>query len=389
MATGGDSGLLHRVVIDKLVAGGDGLGRLDDGRVVFVPGVVAGETVDIAVSAAKKDFVRAELAGVHIASSQRVVAPCAAALAGCGGCDWQHIEPESQLELKLAIAQDAFARTARMPDAPLARGRSVSDAGYRTTVRMVADRTGRLGFRARRTHEVVVPTTCHVAAPAVDDARRHLRVAPASEVTLRVGDDGVIAASSGERIRSTHHAAGDSTMRVSIGSFHQSGPQAVQILLDSVRALAGESLARPAIDAYGGAGLFTVGLGLRDGWLVESSASACADARNNTASFGTTVVESTFEAWPGQRADLVVADPARAGLGRRGVEAIERCQPRRVVLVSCDVVAAARDARLLADCGFRLVAAEVHDLFPHTSHLEVVAAFDAGDPSAIRPQINR
>ncbi|NDF81562.1 MAG: hypothetical protein EB130_00180 [Actinobacteria bacterium] len=75
------------------------------------------------------------------------------------------------------------------------------------------------------------------------------------------------------------------------------------------------------------------------------------------------------------RAGLVIADPARSGLGKAGVTTLLDTAAPTVVLVSCDAVAAARDARLLVDAGYDLVNAEVLDLFPHTHHVEVVSRF--------------
>ena len=75
---------------------------------------------------------------------------------------------------------------------------------------------------------------------------------------------------------------------------------------------------------------------------------------------------------------MVVADPARAGLGRRGVDAVVACDADRVVLVSCDAAALGRDAGLLVASGFHLAEARLVDVFAHTSHVEVVSRFERG-----------
>ena len=85
---------------------------------------------------------------------------------------------------------------------------------------------------------------------------------------------------------------------------------------------------------------------------------------------------SRVERWRPAPADIVVADPARAGLQRDGVAAIVAAQPRRIVLVSCDPVALARDTGLLGDAGYALRDSAVLDLFPHTAHVEVVTIFE-------------
>jgi tRNA/tmRNA/rRNA uracil-C5-methylase (TrmA/RlmC/RlmD family) len=87
-------------------------------------------------------------------------------------------------------------------------------------------------------------------------------------------------------------------------------------------------------------------------------------------------VESDVGRWRATRADIVVADPSREGLGRRGVDALVATGATRLVLVSCDAVSLARDAALLAAHGFRHGGSTVVDLFPHTPHVEVVTTFD-------------
>jgi tRNA/tmRNA/rRNA uracil-C5-methylase (TrmA/RlmC/RlmD family) len=71
----------------------------------------------------------------------------------------------------------------------------------------------------------------------------------------------------------------------------------------------------------------------------------------------------------------VIADPARTGLGPRGVATIVATRAPIVVLVSCDAAAGARDARLLVESGYELDDMVVLDLFPHTNHLEMVMRF--------------
>ena len=120
--------------------------------------------------------------------------------------------------------------------------------------------------------------------------------------------------------------------------------------------------------------MFTAGLGVDEAILVESSSSACADARVTVPD--AQVVESGFERWTPRPIELVVADPARAGLGREAVDVVAATGAQRIVLVSCDPVSLARDTMLLATHGYRHGASTVLDLFPHTPHVEVVTTFD-------------
>ena len=81
----------HTVRIEKLVAGGDGLARMDDGRVVFVPAVLPGESVEIALAAKASDFGRGEVVTITETSSDRRRPPCPHMAQGCGEIGRAHV----------------------------------------------------------------------------------------------------------------------------------------------------------------------------------------------------------------------------------------------------------------------------------------------------------
>jgi tRNA/tmRNA/rRNA uracil-C5-methylase (TrmA/RlmC/RlmD family) len=128
------------------------------------------------------------------------------------------------------------------------------------------------------------------------------------------------------------------------------------------------------VDLYGGVGLFSAGLGARRAVLVERSASSVADARVNLAELAASVVQSDVEQWSPEPADVVVADPARSGLGSAGAAVVAATGAPVVALVSCDPAALARDVRLLVDHGYRASGVELVDMFPETHHVEAVTA---------------
>ena len=382
----------HSVRIEKLVAGGDGLARMDDGRVVFVPGVVEGELVEIELSEKKNDFGRGQLLSIIEPSKNRRVPPCEHVAQGCGGCDWQHIERRIQGQAKLAIVAEAYARTARLEVDPQLR-RLTEDA-RRTTVRMVSDSSGNLGFRAHESHDIIPVTSCMVAHPLLNDFISRPVLEGAGEVTIRVGartgDLGVWAhegklanglpagLKTGERATITEKV-GEHLFKVSMGSFFQSSPEAAELIVDSVSrrldnlGIEGGML----LDAYGGVGLFSLAFSGRfdELLLVESSESACRDAVRNLAECAAVIEQANVDTWEAAEVDVVIADPSRHGLGKHGSQAIVETGAQTIILVSCDPVAGARDAKLLTDAGYTIGEVEVLDIFPETHHVEVVAAF--------------
>lgn len=384
--------------ITRVVAGGDGLGRDAAGRVTFVAGALPGETVTVDLHQQKKDFARGAVREVLVPSHDRVLPPCPFVAAGCGGCDWQHIVPDAQRTLKTAIVADALRRQAKV-DIAVDEGPALPATGYRTVLRGVSV-GGRFALRRRHSHDAVAVAPCLVAHPLVDELVIDGRF-PDGEVVLRVGArtgerlvviDGDVTAArvpDGVRVVSAaelsaglrawfHEEVGGRRWRISARSFFQARQDGAEALVEAVGGAIAGSLPSGGhlVDLYGGVGLFAGTLGSGPVTLVESSASAVADARVNLAASDARIVRADVDHWGASRADVVVADPPRAGLGARGVARAAATHAARVALVSCDPAALGRDAGLLQDAGYDLRSVQLVDLFPHTSHVEVVSRFD-------------
>jgi len=409
--TGGARGDGEVVVVraERLVAGGVTLARRDDGRVVLVDGALPGERAEVVVTT-RRGAERGAVVRIVEPAPARIDPPCPHVADGCGGCDLMHLDPVAQVPAKVAVVVDSLRRLGGWREPVVRPGPALDPWGFRTTMRFAVT-DGRAGLRRAASHEVVALDTCAVAHPALDELVRDGRFGGAREVTVRVGaatgerlavivprrDDGVrlpddVLVIDGDELARgkrawIHDEVAGRRWRVSAASFFQSRPDGAAALVDVVRSLAGDVLdrgaaGRPAVlvDAYSGVGLFTGSLlGGRSGWravCAEQSRSAVADARVNLADVDVKVVATTVERLRAPRADLVVADPSRTGLGRRAAAALVGADADRIVLVSCDPAAAGRDTALLADRGYVPVEAVVVDLFPHTHHTETVIRFD-------------
>ena len=78
----------------------------------------------------------------------------------------------------------------------------------------------------------------------------------------------------------------------------------------------------------------------------------------------------------GERADVVLMDPPRAGSSEEFLDALAALGPARVVYISCNPQTQVRDCRQLRDRGYRLRTVQPVDMFPHTDHVETVALLE-------------
>ncbi|WP_157246085.1 class I SAM-dependent RNA methyltransferase [Nonomuraea typhae] len=393
-----------------------------DGRVVFVRHALPGERVRAQVTEETARFLRADAVEILEPSPDRVVPPCPFAGPGrCGGCDWQHATLEAQRELKAQVVAEQLRRLAgierkvlveEVPGAP-------GGLGWRTRVQFAATPAGELGFRRHRSHAIEVVDACLIAHPEVEavgaEARGWKGAAGVEVIASELGDRAVVIAPRPRRTVAVpdldvpadilvnqgkgrtdprhgsgvlHERAGDREFRVSGSGFWQVHPGAAETLLDAVLTYAQPEPGEWALDLYCGVGLFAAALAERVGeegavFGLESEAAAVRDARANLrdlpqARVERGRVEEALDRFQIERADLVVVDPPRSGLGRDVVDRIAALEAARIVYVSCDPATLARDLAWLDERGYRLADLRAFDCFPQTHHVECVALLIAG-----------
>jgi 23S rRNA (uracil1939-C5)-methyltransferase len=379
--------------IHALSSDGDGVARAPDGRVVFVPFSAPGDRVLARVELDRGRFVRARLERLLRASPQRVDPVCAV-FGSCGGCAWQHVRYEAQLEAKRAILREALARVGGLavPE-PIPFTPSPSPWAYRSRARVLV-RKGRVGFRRRRSHALCQTDRCPVLAPSLEQALGALArqsPTPDGEWELAAGSEGAAQASAlpvaeGEAA-AIELGVGKRRLRVSAGVFAQANGLLVETLAAAVESAGGGGAL--ALELYAGAGLFTLGLAERFGRVlaVESDPRAARDLRHNLRSAGLGNVVVLAE--PAERAlgrseirqaapDLVLVDPPRTGLGDGLAAALAALRAARFAYLSCDPATLARDAAMLVERGYVLASLQGFDLFPQTPHVEALALLELG-----------
>ena len=417
---------MDRVEIDRLASGGDGVGRLEDGRVVFVPFAAPGDVLRVEIVERRKRHARARIVEIESPGPARRLPRCPV-FGSCGGCVWQHLEYPAQLEAKRAILLDAVVRIGGLePPGAVAMCGSPEEFGYRSRARVLAS-GGKVGFRRLRSHELEPIEHCPVLSPPVDralaDAARIGQTRPtgqttqtrqarqigglesrgpqgerrapraggglAVEVEIAVGGGGVVRTGSldPEALASgppLELEVGGERLRVSPGVFTQANDLVLPELCASVQREAGSG--RRLAELFAGAGTFTLSLARRfDGLLaVESNARATGDLAFNLERAGlasrvevrTQAVEQALGAIAAFEPELIVLDPPRSGLAPGCAVGVAGAGARRIVYVSCDPATLARDLRLIVEAGYRLVRLQGFDLFPQTQHVEALAVLD-------------
>lgn len=368
------------------------MARLDDGRVVFVRGALADELVRVEIVEKKKRFARGVVIDVVEASPHRVTASCSHALSGeCGGCDWMHIGSDEQRSYKEAIVVEQLRRLGGIERPDVVS--PALDRGRRTTVRCRVT-GGQAGYSARRSDQSFVADECGAVDPRLEELLVNGRFGDATEIALRLGsatgermimtngtselvgvpDDVLVVSAADPGDAAIHDVVAGKTWRVSAHSFFQTSHGGAEALVAAVGRGLGQSEG-PVLDLYAGVGLLGGGAASdRVRCAVESNPSSVHDARHNLGP-DVQVVQSRVERWSPTNFSTVIADPARRGLGKDGVTLIDGTNASHLVLVSCDPASLGRDAGLLAERGWGHQRAEVIDMFPDTSRLEVVSTF--------------
>lgn len=364
--------VLGPVRVGPVAHGGHWVTRLD-GRVWFVRHALTDELVRIRVTGIARRHGFADAVEVLEPSPWRVQAPCPVA-AACGGCDFQHVDPDHQRELKRRVVAEQLQRLAGLEWTGEVEAVGEGVLGWRTRMRYHADGAG-WGLRRSRSHEVVpLPGEgCRLAVPALATPPGE----PAAGATL-VGTssvDGAHWTDPTTEVVVPEVAAGRS-WRVSTAGFWQVHPLAPETLvaavLDGIDVRPGDR----ALDLYCGVGLFSGAL-VDAGAVVtgiEGNAGAVALAEQNVpeADFRRGAVERALRHVSGP-VDLVVLDPPRKGAGAAVLTEVLRRAPREVAYVACDPAGLARDVATARDLGYVPTSVRAFDLFGTTHHVECVA----------------
>jgi 23S rRNA (uracil1939-C5)-methyltransferase len=420
--------------IDALDAAGRGVAR-NAGKVVFVEGALAGELVEARLLEAKPKFDRARVTEILRPSAARR-APRCPHFGVCGGCLTQHVDGRTQVAAKQRGLEDNLARIGKVSAEAMLPPIYGEEWGYRhrarLSVRFVEGKGGALvGFRERKSTYVADMRSCEVLPPrisalivplreligklsirdrvpqveiAVGEAAtvllfRHLLPFSEADSTLlrefaaRQAVHVWLQPAGPETVAPFHPAAHDVLhydlpefgVRIAFqpSDFTQVNPAVNRLLVSRAVRLLDPQPGERVADLFCGVGNFSLPLAARGAQVIgfEGNALLVERARQNAAANGLVAqfeVADLFQPNLGHygRFDKFLLDPPREGAISL-VNSLPDDWPRRIVYVSCDAATLARDADVLVHGkGFRLGAAGVVNMFPHTAHVESIALFE-------------
>ncbi|MBC8506696.1 MAG: class I SAM-dependent RNA methyltransferase [Anaerolineales bacterium] len=411
------------VTFEKHTYGGDCLGRLSDGRAVFVPFIIPGETAKIRLVEEKKRFARGEIVEILEPSPERITPKCphffvpptnGEKTVSCGGCHHQHISYEYQLRFKADVLRDQLERIGKLEDPPVqATAPSAQPWNYRNHLQFHITPDGQLGFQAPRAQAITAIKECHLPEAAIDHLWPQLDIESIpglDRVGIRRGanDDLMVVLESSDPqpvgldvdmpLSMVHLGPGGSIVmagddhivievaerifRVSAASFFNANTAMADMmvahLLDNLSLTKNITL----IDAYCGVGLFSAFLAPHVDRLIgiEASPNASEDFAINLDEFEhVEIYEAPVEdVLPALdiRPNVIVVDPPRSGLIREALDGILSLAPQTLVYISGDPATLARDAKRLTNGGYQLQQVTPFDLFPQTYHINSISFWE-------------
>jgi len=396
--------------IEKMIAGGYGLGR-KDGKIYLVKGAYAGEDVEVEVEKQMKDVAFCTVKKIDIPSQKRRI-PICSHFGSCGGCDWMDLEYEAQLEYKRDIFTDQMNHIAKVDLLP-PQIIPTSQYFYRNKVEF-SIKDGKIGYFGKNSHNFVEIDKCHIISNDLneikDEAKKHnlngfdhlvIRKSEGRKMAIFISrtfqkvpdintDDIVLLVNKNPHVVVAGHQKiikgngyleielNGITYRIPPKSFFQVNYEGAEILSSKVSEYAGKG--ENLLDLYCGVGFFTLQVARNFAHVkgVESSPSSVIEARENARLNGLNVdfINSKTSQFELSNFDVVIADPPRSGIDKETMNAILKVRPKKFVYVSCDVSTFARDSYELIQRRYKIKDVVLVDLFPQTHHFEIVSLFE-------------
>lgn len=354
--------------IEKIISSGDGI-AWDDNKTYFVPFTLPGEEISVIRSRKDRSFYRVEEFSFNKSSPFRREPVCPN-FGVCGGCSFLHIDYGYQKEIKLLILEEFFKKE-KMDNFP-ASFFSVDEFGARNRAKICIS-NGKPSFFKRFSHDPVFFKKCPLISPELNDIiQKDSRIRPDGELQYEYSSASKEWLPEKKKIIKIVHGE---EFLVSRGSFFQSSESAAEILVSYF--LEKLELVKPStmLDLFCGVGLFSK-FAVKKGVTVtgvEIAGSSVNDFKENMGTSAKILLTDAGKAEIPPKVDLIVVDPPRTGIEKELVERINKSRLNDIIYISCGPPTFMRDVALLKKGGFCIKDIGVADIFPNTSHFEIMA----------------
>ena len=371
-------------------SGGEGVGRLEDGRVTFIRGAAQGDVLEISLIKEQKRSAWAEIVRIIEPSPHRIESECPH-FPKCGGCDFQHITYEEEVRAKLKRINDAMKRIAGLEIKAEEMLRTGQTGGYRNKAIFHANDT-ELGFYRAGTNEIVPISYCLLLKDDINAELKKMLAGKSEKLKNKPQNrDSISGANKTSKhkitLRSGIHGQSAQLeekldgLIFGISGFFQVNTTATLLLYKKAREYAALTKSETMVDLYCGVGTMTIFVGRDAGMAigVEQNKEAVKTARKNAHRNGFDNINFICEdagLWDysaankksTERVDCVIVNPPRKGLSKKAIERILSLSPGRIVYVSCDPATLARDISRLS--GYKAKQLCAIDMFPRTANVE-------------------
>jgi tRNA/tmRNA/rRNA uracil-C5-methylase (TrmA/RlmC/RlmD family) len=380
------------IKIESIAFGGDGVGRIDN-FVVFVPFSAPDDELEIAITQRKKTFLRGRILKIIKPSPFRAK-PLCRYYENCGGCCYQHLSYEHQLQIKKKQVQEAFWKIGKIASPPVLEPIAAPKAyHYRGKAQYHAQKVSndwQIGFLDVSGGNLVDIEHCEIMEETINEKMRVLRenkkLESIKDEQLTIWSDFPIK-QPGKKESIVRVVKGENFL-VPRDGFFQANLYLTDQLVDEVCRLAANSEINTLVDAYCGSGLFSIFLSSYAKHVIgiEINEKSVKYAQINAESAGVKNVKFVCGDVedvlrknilpPEDKIDLIILDPPRSGCEKELLNAIVDLRPLKIIYVSCNPATQARDVQYLNEYSYNLRSLLPVDMFPQTEHIEVIGLME-------------
>lgn len=371
------------IIVDivKSTYGGYGL-AFHEKKAIFVPFTIPGEKVEIEQTLIKKDFSFAKVINIISPSKDRIVAECPN-FSICGGCSYLHMTFEREIQEKQSILIDCLTRIAKIPEEKVPIINIINDNRfhYRSHATIKCDNLN-IGFYKKDSNTIVnfPKNGCLLLNEKIISEIRDIKNTNQKEIKLAIDHNNKCYTSNSKKNIVLNEKENNIIYKRNIYSFFQSNLFIRSKMLDTVKEYTNAKSKDSIIDIGCGVGFFTLylakyckeitGFDISKESINFAKKNAKLNKINNVKFYA--IKDSSINPFK-CNANIILADPPRAGLSKKARYTINKIDAEKIVYVSCNPTTWARDIKDFLKNNYKIVKLTFINMFPATDHIEIIS----------------